>query len=170
MKLDVRSYFDVGRPPSKFRRNRSPFDTRMVDRSGTVIGLLSDVFGVCKLLSGRNPPSHPHVPHLHSQHSPPTPTCDRNRLIAIVGSKTTPKPSPSHPCTYSIAATLYLMTNVPSVIHPAATPQPTITSPPPRDLLRIQVHPTRALADHRSRAPVLKLVPNNLYPGHVRRP
>ena len=43
LRFDVRSYFNIGRPPVKFRRNRSPSGTRTVDRSGTVFGLPSDV-------------------------------------------------------------------------------------------------------------------------------
>ena len=44
LKLDMRSYLDIGRPPPKFRCKWSPPGTRTVDRSGTVFGLSSDVF------------------------------------------------------------------------------------------------------------------------------
>ena len=43
LRFDVRSYFNIGRPPVEFRRDRSPSGTRTVDRSGTVFGLPSDV-------------------------------------------------------------------------------------------------------------------------------
>lgn len=39
-KVGVQSYYIVGRPPVKFHRNLRSFDTRTVDRSGTVIGLI----------------------------------------------------------------------------------------------------------------------------------
>ena len=53
LKLDVRSYLVPGRPPVKFRRNRSPSGTRTVDRSGTVFGLSSDVFRCLKIVLPR---------------------------------------------------------------------------------------------------------------------
>ena len=43
LRFDVRSYFNIARPPVEFRRDRSPSGTRTVDHSGTVFGLSSDV-------------------------------------------------------------------------------------------------------------------------------
>ena len=42
LRFDVRSYFNIARPPVEFRRDQRPSGTRTVDRSGTVFGLPSD--------------------------------------------------------------------------------------------------------------------------------
>jgi len=44
MRVGVRSYFSVGRPPVKFHRVRNPFDAPTYNYSGTAAGLTSDVF------------------------------------------------------------------------------------------------------------------------------
>ena len=52
MKVGVRSYFSVGRPPVKFHRVQSPFDAPTDNYSGSIAGLSSDVFGLRKQSPG----------------------------------------------------------------------------------------------------------------------
>ena len=67
MKLIVRSYYSVDRPPAKFCRIRSSFDSPTVIRSGTIAGLIVGRFGLrncCRaafssLFSARPPSEQP---------------------------------------------------------------------------------------------------------------
>ena len=52
LKVGVRSYFSVGRPSAKFHRIRSPSDAPTINYSSSIVGLLSDVFGLRELLPG----------------------------------------------------------------------------------------------------------------------
>ena len=52
LKVGVRSYYSVGRPPAKFHRVRSPFDAQTNNYSGSIAGQTSDVFGLRKRLPG----------------------------------------------------------------------------------------------------------------------
>ena len=52
MKVGVWSYYSVDRPPVKFHRIRSSFDTPTINYSGNIAGLTLDVFGLRKQSSG----------------------------------------------------------------------------------------------------------------------
>ena len=52
MKVGVRCFYVVGRPPVNFRRIRSSFDAPTVNYSGNIVGLTSDVFGLRKIVAG----------------------------------------------------------------------------------------------------------------------
>ena len=52
MKVDVRSYYSVDRPPAKFHRIRSSFDAPTINYSDNIVGLTSDVFGLWKQSPG----------------------------------------------------------------------------------------------------------------------
>ena len=52
MKVGVRCFYVVGRPPVNFRRIRSSFDAPTVNYSGSIAGLTSDVFGLRKQSPG----------------------------------------------------------------------------------------------------------------------
>ena len=88
LKVGVRSYFSVGRPPVKFHRVRSPFDAPTYNYSGTAAGLMSDVFGLQKLLSGPLSLFSPlSLAIAHLVH-PPTPLRVRSRPMRSHGPKT----------------------------------------------------------------------------------
>ena len=70
MRVDVWSYYSVDRPPVKFHRVRSPFDAPMINYSGIIAGLTSDVFGLRKQMPG--PPSL--FSPSQSRHNPPSPS------------------------------------------------------------------------------------------------
>ena len=52
MKVGVRCFYVVGRPPVNFPRIRSSFDAPTDNYSGNIAGLTSDVFGLRKQLPG----------------------------------------------------------------------------------------------------------------------
>ena len=92
LRLDVRCYFILGRPPVEFRRDRSPSGTRTVDRSGTVFGYSSDVCRCFKNSLPRRPfsLSSPDIsstrPRTHTRvrnRPNPTPRLDRNRPLCV---------------------------------------------------------------------------------------
>ena len=92
LQLVVRSYYSVDRPPAKFRRIRSPFDSPTVKYIAARLPVpSSDVFGLRKLLLGCllfSPLSPTPL------HSPPKPPSDRNHRISIRGSETLQNPQP----------------------------------------------------------------------------
>ena len=100
MKVGMRCFYVVGRPPAMFHRIRSPFDAPTDNYSGSIAGLTSDVFGLRKLLPGF--PSLSSLDRLHS----PLPTV-RSNLTSLVSprlsscaSESCPGPEPScrHRC------------------------------------------------------------------------
>ena len=52
LKVGVRSYYSVDRPPAKFHRIRSSFDSPADNYSGSIAGLTSDIFGLRKQSPG----------------------------------------------------------------------------------------------------------------------
>ena len=57
MRVDVWSYYSVGRPPVKFHRIRRSFDAPTDNYSGSIAGLTSDVFSLRKLCRAASLPS-----------------------------------------------------------------------------------------------------------------
>ena len=51
MKVGVRSYYSVDRPPAKFHRIRSPFDAPTDYYSDSIVSLTSDIFGLRKTVA-----------------------------------------------------------------------------------------------------------------------
>ena len=105
LKVGVRSYYSVGRPPAKFHRIRSPFDAPTDNYSGSIPGLIVGRFRspeivpgcISPLFSQTNPLSTVHIglayPSLRrafTPHARPTTVPHPTRTVVTVGFGSSP--------------------------------------------------------------------------------
>ena len=125
MKVGVRCFYAVGRPPVNFCRIRSSFDAPTDNYSGNIVGLTSNVFGLQKPVPG--------CP-LFSSHRTPRPSLP---LLASGTARSRSEGSESPKTLLTLAPTLFK----PLPCHfgrALASPNPQPQLPlPPRDLRRL---------------------------------
>ena len=97
MKVGVRCCFVVSRPPAKFHRIRSSFDTPTDNYSGSIASLTSDVFGLRKPCRAAFPSlsSQPETSRTQPRPSLP-PLCTVHRPLARVRNLPEPDPESRH--------------------------------------------------------------------------